>query len=308
MPVSPHALVLDADNTLWDTNATFRRARSAMIQVLQGADPQPGPGPSSGDGPHDAAPSPTDPPGEKAPGEEARPDGEKRLETTDVLYRLSQHLPSSGGEGPDLEQLAQAAAFYMSGLRGGPEAGIQTSRLRWASEQVRAGHQPPGCDRSRARKAAEAFRSALSAPPPLLDGAASLLRGVQAWRTARPDRRTSVLFSEGAPDRLEVAFDAHGIGGGQYFDDIVLREKTPDTFRDVCHAIGNAVDLPEPQAAEIVVIGDSLQRDIRPANATGCTTLYCPGDLWGRETPEEASEQPDYTLGTLDEALRILDL
>ncbi len=51
MPVSPHALVLDADNTLWDTNATFRRARSAMIQVLQGADPQPGPGPLSGDGP-----------------------------------------------------------------------------------------------------------------------------------------------------------------------------------------------------------------------------------------------------------------
>ena len=279
MPVSPHALVLDADNTRWDTNATFRRARSAMIQVLQGAD-----------------------------GEEARPDGEKRLETTDVLYRLSQHLPSSGGEGPYLEQLARAAAFYMSGLRDGPEAGIQTSRLRWASEQVRAGRQPPGCDRSRARKAAEAFRSALSAPPPLLDGAASLLRGVRAWRTARPDRRTSVLFSEGAPDRLEVAFDAHGIGGGQYFDDIVLREKTPDTFRDVCHAIGNAVDVPEPQAAEVVVIGDSLQRDVRPANATGCTTLYCPGDLWGRETPEAASEQPDYTLGTLDEALRILDL
>ncbi len=303
MLVSPHALVLDADNTLWDTNTTFRRARSAMIQVLQGAEGQSGPGPSSSDGPHDAKKPPADP-----TGEEARPDGEKRFETTDVLYRLSQHLPSSGGEGPDLEQLARAAAFYMSGLRGGPEASIQTSRLHWASDQVQAGRHPPGCDRSRTRKAAEAFRSALGAPPPLLDGAAPLLQNIRAWRSTRPDRRTSVLFSEGAPDRLEVAFDAHGIGGGQYFDNIVLREKTPDTFREVCHAISNAVDLPEPQAAEIVVIGDSLQRDIRPANATGCTTLYCPGDLWGRETPEEAPEQPDYTLGTLDDALRILDL
>jgi len=65
MPVSPHALVLDADNTLWDTNATFREARSAMIRVLQGADGHPGPGPSSGDGPHDAETPPADPSGEE---------------------------------------------------------------------------------------------------------------------------------------------------------------------------------------------------------------------------------------------------
>lgn len=302
MSVSPHALVLDADNTLWDTNATFREARIAMIRVLWGTECQSGLPPSGG------GQSDPDPPAGDPPDEETRPKTETSLEETDILYRLSQHLPSSGGEGPDLEQLARAAAFYMSGLHGGPEAEIQTSRLRWASEQVQAGRWPPGCDRSRAQEAAEAFRSALSAAPPLLDGAAPLLQSIQAWRGARPNRRTSVLFSEGAPDRLEVAFDAHGVGGGQYFDDIVLREKTPGAFREVCHSIDNTVDLPDPRAAEIVVIGDSLQRDIRPANATGCTTMYCPGDLWGRETPVEAPEQPDYTIGTLDEALRILDL
>jgi putative hydrolase of the HAD superfamily len=56
------------------------------------------------------------------------------------------------------------------------------------------------------------------------------------------------------------------------------------------------------------VIGDSLKRDIGPANVVGCKTVYCPGGLWGREMPADPSERPDRTIGTADEALSILDL
>ncbi|WP_263788027.1 HAD family hydrolase [Salinibacter grassmerensis] len=301
MPISPHAVVLDADNTLWNTNTTFRRAREAMIEVLRSGIDVPVQDPSDNEHSDNEHSDPEQPIG-------ASSDSERSAERTDVLYRLSQHLPSAGGEGPDLERLARAAAFYMSGRRGGPEADVQTDRLRWASEQVQAGRRPPGCDEARARTAAEAFRAALREAPPLLDGADSLLRRVGAWRGARPDRRASVLFSEGGPDRLEVAFEAHEVGEGQYFDDIVLREKTPTTFRGVCRSIGKIVEVPDLQTARIVVIGDSLKRDIRPANAAGCTTVYCPGDLWGQEAPAETAEQPDYTIGRIDDALDILDL
>lgn len=246
MPVSPHTLVLDADNTLWDTNAVFQRARTAMTQVLRGTEGHPDlrkpadsgvpDGSDTGDGSADDGAG-------KKPSE--TPSGnEKDSEGDNILYRSSQHLPSTEDGGPGPEQLARAAAFYMSDPQNGPEgqaslksrpgAEVQKARVRWAAEQAQAGRQPPGCDNAQVHEAATAFRSALSAAPPLLEGARLLLNTAQAWRSARPDQRTSVLFSEGKPDRLQVAFEAYQIGDGRYFDDTVFRKNTPSAFRQVC--------------------------------------------------------------------------
>ncbi|MEF8941088.1 MAG: hypothetical protein V5A22_14695 [Salinivenus sp.] len=43
-------------------------------------------------------------------------------------------------------------------------------------------------------------------------------------------------------------------------------------------------------------------------NAVGCTTVYCPGDFKGRETPEGPAERPDYTVDTPDEVMGVFGL
>lgn len=168
---------------------------------------------------------------------------------------------------------------------GGGSSGSGTNRIRWAARQAESSQLPPGVGASHLQPAAAAFQSALETPSPLLDGARSLLNTVRAMREAGPDRRTSVLFSEGEPDRLRVAVRACRIGNGNYFDEIVLKQKSarvPPGLPD--HRDEGSRLSPPPSG--IVVIGDSLKRGIRPANAAGCTTVYCPGDLWGREDPE----------------------
>lgn len=274
----PHALILDADNTLWDTNRVFNRARAAMMAGITGAAPAAEP-------------------------EEGGRDG-------DVLRPLGRRLTALDGGGYDLERLARAAAFYVRGA--GPDSDADPAsdaeRLDWAARQALANRRPPGSDSSRIREAVAAFRSALAAVPPLLDGTRALLDATRGWRAARPGRRTSILFSEGDPDRLGVAFEAYGIGEGRFFDEIVLRDKTPDAFRAVREAAAAAVDRPGARAAGVVVVGDSLKRDIRPANLTGCTTVYCPGDFKGRETPEAPAERPDHTIDTADEVVGLFGL
>lgn len=323
MAPSPHALVLDADNTLWNTNAVFKRAGAQMMRALAedaageevGAD-----APSR----KEDAPSRE----EDAPSrEEGASEPEKHRDHADLLFRLSQHLPPAEEEETSadagLVQLARAAAFYtLAPPPSAPEAsraeaaadrsatgsGSAADRIRWAAQQAESGRQPPGVAPAHLHEAATAFRSALETAPPLLDGARGLLDAVRTWRDARPDRRASVLFSEGEPDRLRVAFRAYRIGDGRYFDDIVLDEKSPRTYRQVCQRIATITAGSSSPPSGIVVVGDSLKRDIRPANAVGCTTVYCPGDLWGRETPAEPEERPDHVVDHIDEVPSLFGL
>ena len=309
MPNTPHALVLDADNTLWDTNAVFRRAGNRMIEVLDCSTGRPD---NSGSTEDSSSSKKTEPRG-----------GEGMSGGKDLLYRLSRHLPSMEAGNFNLVQLARAAAFYRSAHqpRAGeeesteepsPESGAELDpeedRARWAARQAQTDRQPPQLDAAHIQKAAQAFRAVLNSTPPLLDGTQFLLDTVRKWRTARPGRRMSVLFSEGEADRLSVAFEAYHVGAGRYFDDIVLRKKTLRTFQEVRTAIERTVDRSDPPAAGIIVVGDSLRRDIRPANVVGCTTVYCPGDLWGREQPEGPEEEPDYRIDRVDEVVNLFDL
>lgn len=272
----PSALVVDADNTLWDTNQVFEDARREMLSVLLKA------------------------------GDEDETSSENRA-GPDVLRELAQRLSLVTGTN-DLNLLARATGLFLLGAGPGPN----TTRVEWAARQAQAGAVPDkhGAGEALIQSAAEAFRTALRTVPPLLAGAEDLLRSVQEWKAMRPGRRQSVLFSEGDPDRLGTAFDAYGIGSGRHFDDIVLREKTESAFSDVrgrieTTLVGQSVSAPE---LDIVVIGDSLKRDIRPANAVGCTTVYCPGDFKGHETPDTPAEAPDHTVSSLTDALDLLRL
>lgn len=271
----PSAVIVDADNTLWDTNQVFADARREMLSVLT---------------------------------QNGRTDGGSAdTAGPDVLRELAQGLSLVTGA-TDLDPLARASALYLLG--DGPNG--ETDRVEWAVQQTKAGAVPArdGADEALIQAAADAFRSALRTVPPLLAGADDLLRSVQEWKAMRPDRRQSVLFSEGDPDRLEIAFDAYGIGSGRHFDDIVLREKTRAAFADVRGGIDDALahDPATTSGPDVAVIGDSLKRDIRPANAVGCTTVYCPGAFKGHETPESPADAPDHTVSSLGEALDVLGL
>lgn len=272
---APSALILDADNTLWDTNSVFEGARRQMISALL----------------------------EYRAGNEAVPE-EKRYR--DVVRQLGKRLSLIAGQN-DLALLARGMAFFLS--EGGPSG--EMGRIEWAAQQAEDEETPKeGADEVRINAATEAFRRALDTVPPLLEGAEELLLTLRDWKAARPDRRHAVLFSEGDPDRLAVAFEAYEIGAGRHFDDIVLREKTLDAFKDVRQKIERALDRKAPSSPEtrIVVLGDSLKRDIRPANEVGCTTVYCPGAFKGHETPEVPAEAPDHTVSTLNDALDVLGL
>lgn len=272
----PSAIVVDADNTLWDTNQVFEDAQREMLSVLLEA------------------------------GHEDETFSENRA-GPDVLRELAQRLSLVTGTN-DLNLLARATALYLLG----EGSNSTTERIGWAAQQAQAGADPDkrGADEALIQSAADAFRTALRTVPPLLSGAEALLRAVQDWKMTHPGRRQSVLFSEGDPDRLGLAFDAYGIGSGRHFDDVVLREKTESAFSDVrgrieTTLVGESASAPE---LDIVVIGDSLKRDIRPANAVGCTTVYCPGDFKGHETPETPAEAPDHTVSSLTDALDLLRL
>lgn len=270
--IAPSALVLDADNTLWDTNRVFETARQQMLAILVAAT-------------------------EEASAKDATPEVIR-----DLARSLS--LPESERE---LDVIARATAFFL--CADGPDD--EAKRVEWAARRAQTGAVPDtGANESKIREAADAFRATLRTVPPLLPGADDLLNAVRTWRADRPAHRRSVLFSEGQPDRLDVAFEAYDIGTGRHFDDIVLREKTPDAFSTLRTSIEAALEHADPGSlgADIVVVGDSLRRDIQPANVAGCTTIYCPGDYKGHQTPSTPDEEPDYVVSTLEKVRSILAL
>ena len=55
-----------------------------------------------------------------------------------------------------------------------------------------------------------------------------------------------------------------------------------------------------------ILIGDSLQRDIKLGNQTGCITIYKPSAFKGIEIPTSPVEQPCFTIMSLDELPAIL--
>jgi putative hydrolase of the HAD superfamily len=270
------AVVLDADNTLWDTNRLFEAARDQLAQAVRSAFPEEALfGHGGGEHPN------------------GRPVPVRRLGGALAV--------APGGEGDEqagLEGLARATAHYLAA----PDTG--NGAVEAAARRAAAGGLPGALradGEAVVRQAVEAFREALSRVPPLLDGAGELLRAVRRWRAESPSTRAALLFSEGDPDRLSIAFDAYGIGDGRFFDDIVLRKKTDAAFREVRRqALACCAGSEETR---LVMVGDSMKRDVRPANRAGFATIYCPGDYKGNEDPEGPDEVPDVAVQTVDAAI-----
>lgn len=89
----------------------------------------------------------------------------------------------------------------------------------------------------------------------------------------------------------------------KYFDSIVesavvgVRKPDPAIF-------GLGVDALGLKAEDVLVVGDSLTKDIMPARSLGCKTAWLKGKGW---TPEEDARQDASQISSLSDLLQLLD-
>lgn len=99
---------------------------------------------------------------------------------------------------------------------------------------------------------------------------------------------------------IETVLEDFGIR--KYFKDIIesavlgIRKPDPRIFE---HGVKSLGILPE----QTLVIGDSLRKDIEPAESLGCQVLWIKGESWTKE--EDAQTHPN-TIYALEEAEAIL--
>jgi FMN phosphatase YigB (HAD superfamily) len=144
-----------------------------------------------------------------------------------------------------------------------------------------------------------------TAIPGLLPYARTLLEWLAASRADSTTRIVSFLLSEGNPQRVQRIIRHYEPNStGRFFDDVILvPDKDAATFSRIAGRGGNLVGSNDPI---VVVIGDSLKRDIGPGNRIGAITIYKPAGFHGNESVRNAELRPDYEVADLDEARRVL--
>ena len=91
-------------------------------------------------------------------------------------------------------------------------------------------------------------------------------------------------------------------GSAQYFDAVIesavvgVRKPDPEIYRLGVKATGC-------EAKDVTVIGDSYSKDIVPANAIGCRTIWLRGEGW---SGEDAGELATYEIKSLPDVLYYL--
>ncbi|GHS99863.1 hypothetical protein FACS189421_11100 [Bacteroidia bacterium] len=94
------------------------------------------------------------------------------------------------------------------------------------------------------------------------------------------------------------------LGIDLYFKDIIesavvkVRKPDPAIFERGVKALGF-------QPEEVVVVGDSYEKDIVPAHALGCRTIWLKGQAW-KEKEEEPGRTADVVIHDLKEIINIL--
>jgi putative hydrolase of the HAD superfamily len=111
---------------------------------------------------------------------------------------------------------------------------------------------------------------------------------------ARAGRRVFVL-TEGS--RTKVTRIASHYQLQDHFDRVLEAPKSARLFERV-------MKLTHPRTA--VMVGDQLERDIRPAKAAGLVTIYFPGGFRPRWEPNATEVEPDFTISRFDEVPPII--
>lgn len=162
----------------------------------------------------------------------------------------------------------------------------------------------PDADLIVSREAAKRFKEALSNPAELLPGSREVLAFIKEHRRKR--QLVSILISEGNRDRVLRTIRFHGLNeNGELFDYMLFGKKDVHLFQQA-RSLG--IKILREKHARVIIIGDSLTSDIRPANLVGAISVYKPAAFLGEETPLLPEDMPDYTIASLHELLPILSL
>jgi len=238
-----YVLVVDADNTLWDTNEVFARAQ---LRLLEGA--------------------------EQATGRMCpATDRLDFVRSYDQAIALKHHL-----------HLSYPAQLLVAAIG----AGLCGTDPAIAAELVIRGRSlPHKLSEPQVSDVLAAYSQALTDTPTLL----STVR--EALELARSREVAVFVMTEGKLERQRRSLTMHGL------DHLVVSvwemPKTAAQFERLRQRFTQA---------EVVVIGDQLDRDIVPAHRAGCKTVLVPGRFRPRWDDQDA-RVADHVASTLLEAV-----
>lgn len=233
---------VDADNTLWDTDAVFA---AAQLELLSGV--------------------------ERAVALVASTDD--RLAFVRSIDQSIAQFHHAGLRYPP-RLLAKALALALKGVP--PQKAAQRAWKASDAEQALPDEEAARLD--------AAFVSSLGALPPLRVG---VREGLTALRDSR-----SVVFviTEGSRDRVLRIARAHGLD--DLFERVIEAPKGPRIYIRALRLLRRPVTA--------FMVGDQLDRDIRPAKEAGLKTIYFPGGFRPRWEPDEQSIRPDFRINRFD--------
>ncbi|RUV64046.1 MULTISPECIES: HAD family hydrolase [unclassified Mesorhizobium] len=176
--------------------------------------------------------------------------------------------------------LAKAIALALTGVRA-----QEAARLAWTSATER---QVIGD--LEAETAERTFLAAVQRLPDLRDGVAE---GIHALHTAGC---LITVVTEGSREKAARTARSHGIG--HYIDRIIEAPKHLGLYK--------RVQLLPGVSSPGYMIGDQLERDIRPAKEAGLITIYYPGGFKPRWEADPQLVQPDFTVSSFAEVPAIV--
>lgn len=156
------------------------------------------------------------------------------------------------------------------------------------------------------QEAYQVFTERLKAIPCLFPDTEGTLSSIRT-SVLPNDSVIMIILSEGEPQRLERVLQAHNMRRVGLFDEIIIAQKSRATFELAKQtAYSHHYIAPSGTQPIVILVGDSLHRDIKLGNQTGMITVYKPSAYKGYETPRSADEHPCYTINRLSELPLIL--
>lgn len=110
----------------------------------------------------------------------------------------------------------------------------------------------------------------------------------------------AVLADFGIAHLFRAVIDSTAVG---------IRKPDPAIFRlgiQVLNTLPSETNLAEILPSEILVVGDSISKDILPATTLGCPTAHLPGIPWDPTAPTKPLPSTTIPLTTLSDLLHIL--
>ncbi|POF32608.1 HAD family hydrolase [Roseibium marinum] len=137
---------------------------------------------------------------------------------------------------------------------------------------------------------ARKFYEEISRTPELRTGVLEGLRRLQS------SGRIIIVVTEAARGRTRRTAGIHCVD--QYFDKIIEAPKHARLYRRVQRLVG--------QSSPGFMVGDQLERDIRPAKEAGLTTIFFPSGFKPLWEQTNGPIIPDYTVNSFSEAADIV--